>query len=77
MSETELWTLLRDPLQGTEAAAWQKAALELSGRLVIAQVRATSSQVDATKATLRTTYALVVATIAVAIFSIARAVLCL
>jgi hypothetical protein len=74
MSDVELWTLLRDSLQGTESAAWQKAALELNRRLVVAQVGATNALAKATKATIRATYALVAATLAVALFSVIQAI---
>jgi|SRR5580692_855332 hypothetical protein len=76
MSDTELWTLLRDSLQGVEASAWQKAALELNRRLVVAQVGATNSLTEATKTTVRATYVLAAASIAVALFSIIQVVIC-
>lgn len=77
MNDAELWTLLSDSLQGTEASGWQKAALELNRRLVVAQVEASDALVNVTKATARSTYALVAATFAVALFSVIQAVVCL
>ncbi len=73
MSGVEMLTLLRDSLQGTEASAWQKAALELNRRLVFAQIEATAALVKATKATTIATYVLAAATTIVAAFSIIKA----
>jgi hypothetical protein len=61
MNDDQMWRVLCDGKQGTEATAWHKVALELNRRLVVAQVEATRSQIKSTQATAWATYALVAA----------------
>jgi hypothetical protein len=74
MNDDQIWAVLCDGQQGTEATAWHKAALELNRRLVVAQVEGTRSQIKSTQATAWATYALVAATFFLAPSSIIQAV---
>jgi hypothetical protein len=74
MNDDQMWAVLCDGQQGTEATAWHKAALELNRRLVVAQVEATRFQIKSTQATAWATYALVAATFFLALSSIIQAV---
>ena len=74
MNDDQMWGVLCDGQQGTEAAAWHKVALELNRRLVVAQVEATQSQIKSTQATAWATYALVAATFFLALSSVIQAV---
>jgi hypothetical protein len=73
MNDDQMWRVLCDGKQATEATAWHKAALELDRRLVAAQVEATRSQIKSTQATARATYALVAAIFFLALSSILQA----
>ena len=74
MNDDQMWRVLCDDQQGTEAAAWHKAALELNRRLVVALVEATRPQIRSTQTTAWATYALVAATFFLALSSIIQAV---
>jgi hypothetical protein len=73
MNDDQLWAVLCDGQQATEAIAWHKAALELNRRLVVARVEATRSRIKSTQATAWATYALVAATFFLALSSIIQA----
>lgn len=74
MNDDQMWAVLCDGQQETEAAAWHKATLELNRRLVVAQVEATRAQIKSAQATTWSIYALVAATFFLALSSIIQAV---